>query len=572
MANIQTSKLNFVGRLNKAITACHKFKKTTDEHNSKMLASYVSGYNRKIVGKDPHPLNMVDRAVSIWLPFLVGGNPKVVIKPRINLEFSHFAYTFQLALNQWMRDMKFDERTLEPGVFNSLFNLGIVKTGTARADKKRISGYLTVTGRPFCEVVDLANYVFDVVAKDREQYEFEGDEYLVRTDTAKEMYPNFADYIKTDYKLYGEDEPKAQANPDKVKFDELHEYTRLIDLWLPKERLVITILPPHKQFNKILNRVAYKGPITGPYDVLGYKYYRGSTLPVPPIYSLMELDAAINCLFAKARNQAERLKKIGVYEGGNEKDAETAKNAKDGDMLGFNNAQSVKETTLGGVVPEIWDFLGFSLNQYSEQAGVTGLDYRTRTKTATQEQMLMANASRTLDAMSQKVMSFAENISMKLAYEMWNNPTLQISTIKKMPGIAEIPVKYNQTQQLGRFPGDYYLDVEMFSMQKLSAETKFQRMMQMLTGWIEPTMQLSVQQGKIPNIPEITKQLSNYMDLDVESWFLSEQMEQPQMNPYQQMSGKLRSADQRFGGNEGDNMNNRLAQMNAGRGATTRGM
>ncbi len=548
-------------RQNAAVSACVRLKKTTDKKNVQMLRTYASNYYNKIETKDPHPLNMIDRAVSIWLPFLVGGNPKVIVEPKINLQFKPFAYTFQLALNQWMKNMKFATRTLEPVVFASLFGMGITKTGTQRADAKKLAGYLTEEGRPYCEAVDEANYVFDIVAKDREQYKFEGDFYILPTDEAKEMYPKFADQILPDFKLYGEENTKDIENPEKIPYNELHDYTEFLDLWLPEEEVVITILPPYKGFDKILKTTPYRGPESGPYDVLSYKRFKGSTIPIPPIYTLMELDTAINVLYAKSRNQAERLKRIGVYESGGEKDAETAKNAKDGQMCGFTNVQNVKDIQLGSISQEIWEFLGFSLNQYSEQGGITGLESKMRSKTLGQDQMLMSNATRTLNFMSQKVHFFASSISEKIGYELWENPTMQISAAKKMAGIAEVSVTYNQLQQEGNFL-DYYLEVEMYSMQKLSPEMKFNKMWQMITGWVLPTAQVSAQQGKTPNIPEITKALSNYADIDTEGWYLSEMPQQAELNPYQPMGG-VKSADTRFGSNEGDNMNNMLTQQSA---------
>jgi len=566
----QTNKINFVQRLNKAILACRRLKKVTDDKNAKMLRAYASGYYQKGLTQDPHPINLIDRAVSIWLPFLVGGLPKIVVRPKINLQLKPFAYTFQLALNHWLKAMKFAQRTLQPAVLNSLFGMGIVKTGTCHADIKRLAGYLTVEGRPYAEVVDEQNYVFDITAKDREQYEFEGDEYILPTEEAKEEYPKFADKITPDFKLYGEDHPKTVVNPDRISYNELHDYTRFIDLWLPREKVIITILPPEKGFNKIIKTIPYDGPESGPYDCLGYKYMRGSTLPIPPIYGLMELDAAINTLFVKARNQAERLKKVGVYEGGSEQDAMVAKEAKDGDMLGLSNAQSVKELTLGGVVPELYDFLAFTLAQFSEQGGnlfTTG-GLRTAARTLGQEQLLMANASKTLDMMSQTVHYFASSIAEKLAYEMWQNPTIQIATIKNVAG-EEIASIYNQLQQEGEFT-DYYLDIELFSMQRLNPEARFQRMMQLLTGWILPTMQVATLQGQTLNIRAITQELATYMDVNTDSWFLPSVPTPVSMNPYQQMGLGMRSSDQRFGASEADNLNNKLAAETARLGKTTK--
>jgi len=558
----------FIKKLNKAISACQQLKDSVNKKNDKMLKAYVSSYYQKVVKRDPHPLNMIYRTVSIWLPFLAGGSPKNITEPKTNLKLKPFAYIYQLALNQWMKDMKFVERTLLPVVFNSLFSRGIVKTGTARADTAKLSGYLTVTGKPYAEVVDDNNYIFDITAKDRTQYEFEGDKYLLPTDEAKEMYPKFADKLQPDFKLYGEEHPKEIMNVGKIPYNKLREYSEFIDLWLPKEGVIITILPPNKGFAKILKTIPYEGPSDGPYDELGYNFISSSTIPIPPIYNLMEMDTAINTLYVKAREGAESLKKIGAYEAGNEKDAETARTAKNAGMYGFTNAAAIRELTLGGPSPEVWDFLNFTLNQFSEQAGITGLDYRTRGRTLGQEQILMSNASRTLNYMSQKVHSFAVSIVEKLAWEMWRNPTLQISSTIKAPGIGQASVTYNQLEQQGDF-NDYSFDVEMFSMQRLNPEERFQKMWQLLTGWIMPTASISAQQGKIPNIPEITRTLSLYLGIDTEGWYLTDMPQYQQMNPYQPVGG-VKSADTRFGSNEGDNMNNFLQSQMASLGRTTK--
>ena len=84
-----------------------------------------------------------------------------------------FSHTFQQALNQQIRYMKLATRTLEPAVLNSLFSMGIVKTGTKKAGTLNVDGILSEYGQPFSEVVDRSNYVFDITAKDREQYENE---------------------------------------------------------------------------------------------------------------------------------------------------------------------------------------------------------------------------------------------------------------------------------------------------------------------------------------------------------------------------------------------------------------
>ena len=568
-------KTNFVKRLGKAIQACKRLSESTNKKTDRMLRSYASGfykgykytadYEADPSAIDPHPINMIDRAVTIMLPYLVGGNQTMKVEPRFNLEYKPFAHTFQQALNQQIRLMKLATRTLEPAVLNSLFSMGITKTGTKTGSTLNVEGILSNFGEPFCEVVDRANYIFDIVAKDREQYEFEGDSYYLPTEVAKELFPKHAKYIVPDFKMYGEGtqnaSPKTVTNPEKVQYNELHEYSEFIDLWLPKERLIITILPFYKSYYKILRRVQYDGPQSGPYDVLLYKSFPESTIPIPPIFTLMELDAAINTLFSKARDQAERLKKIGVFEAGGDEDAATGRDAKDGDFVGLNNIQNIKEVTLGGVVPEIYQFLAFSLQQYSEQGGnLNTTGGRTiQADTLGQEELLMANAGRTLNMMSKKVHNFGSSIGEKIAYEMWNNPTLQMATIKNASGVIDIPILYDQTEQQGRFT-DYELDIQMYSMQRSTPESKFSKMMQLLNGWCLPTAQMAAMQGKVLNIPEITRDLSNYIDLDTESWFLSDTPQRAGLNAYQQQGA---------GDQKGMNLNNAIVKENAQQGKTT---
>jgi hypothetical protein len=63
------------------------------------------------------------------------------------------------------------------------------------------------------------------------------------------------------------------------------------------------------------------------------------------------------------------------------------------------------------------------------------------------------------------------------------------------------------------------------------------------------------------------------MDLNTESWFLTETPQPIQQSPYQQMGmgGGMKSSDQRFGASEADNQNNRLAHINADGGKENSG-
>ena len=78
-------KVNYVERLNKAIDASKRLSYDVNKRTAKMLRTYASGFyggSGRLNGayggaysgtdsagsRDPHPLNMIDRAVSIMLP------------------------------------------------------------------------------------------------------------------------------------------------------------------------------------------------------------------------------------------------------------------------------------------------------------------------------------------------------------------------------------------------------------------------------------------------------------------------------------------------------------------------
>jgi len=171
--------------------------------------------------------------------------------------------------------------------------------------------------------------------------------------------------------------------------------------------------------------------------------------------------------------------------------------------------------------------------------------------------------------MSQNGNVLASNLGEKLGEELWQNPTMEIRAIKEREGLYRIPVRYNQLQQRGKF-SDYRISVEMYSMQQLSPGAQFNKLWQILTGFSIPTAPLAAQQGKTLNFDAIRRDLTNYANVNTDSWYLDEMaIGEGGLNPFQSMGG-VKSADTRFGSNEGDNLNNRLQYQSARAGRTTR--
>ena len=85
--------------------------------------------------------------------------------------------------------------------------------------------------------------------------------------------------------------------------------TTFIDLYLYDEGTTITIMPYQKKA-VVLHTVEEDGPGKSPYDFLGYKFFPGTTYPIPPAWAWHDLDVTMNVLAKTAREQAESQKDL----------------------------------------------------------------------------------------------------------------------------------------------------------------------------------------------------------------------------------------------------------------------
>lgn len=538
---IKTAKTSFPSRLHRAIQVWQKMNEPMLEHRKKMLQYYASGYYAKGEQKS-HPINLTDRGIGIVVPYLVMGNPAVLVNTKI-ASLQPWAYTTQLALMHLLDEIDFATSSLRPAVRNSMYGAGITKTGIMHAEEVEYAGYLHDLGQPYCDIIDDSDYVGDPTARSREDFEFEGNFYLMPTDYAKEFFgPKYADDISVDYKLYGDAAPQTLAGDvSSSDFHTVKKWSRFCDLWLPKEDVIITITPPDKNA-RILRTVEWDGPEGGPYDVLGYKYFPNSPVPIPPVWGWLDMDTMMNVMVLKARHQAEREKIVLAYEASAADDAERISSTPDGGTVKVENIDRIKEVKYGGVNPDIYSWVQYVEAQFSRQYGnlyVTG-GRETQAGTLGQEQMLQANATRILEDMAIAVHNHAKSVFRKMAWFFWTDPLIRLPVIKRVPGTAGLDVIFSQQAKEGDF-WDFNFDIEPYSMQRLSPEIRYQRFLTLLNQWLLPSSQLAAAQGNQLQIDVITRQLAMYLDVkNVDEWWKSASPKDVGINPYQPMSGVVK--------------------------------
>jgi len=533
-------RLNFGQRILRAIQVWKKLMEAPLKHRTTMLNAWIAGYTAPDNNGIPHPINLIDRGLGILIPYLVMSNPKMLV----TTDNFPFALTTELAFNHLLKEIKFAKNTLRPAVRDSMLGMGIVKTGIAKEWQVEVFGYLHDVGQVYADTIDLEDYIGDPSAKTFESFELEGHVYRIPLGVARDMFPKHADRIKSQFHLYGEDvSTDAIVKPGlhNEQYNTLKEWTELADIWLPDERVVITI-NPHDERGKIYNSWDWDGPEGGPFDKLYYKEIPGTPIPLPPVWSWLDMDTAINVIVNKIRKQAEAQKAVLAYEAEAHEDANRLVLAADREAVKVQHRDGVRVFEFPGIDANAYSWIQYLESQYSIQGQnlYTMGGRNVQAQTLGQEQMLMANASKSVDDMVEQVYTFTTSIARKIAWYLWTDPLIHVPQLKRIEGYGSVEVVFDRAGQEGDF-WDYNFEIEPYSMQRLNPNMEYQRLITLLTQWVLPTAQIAAQQGMQLNIPEATKQLAKYLQLrGINDWFRTAVPSNVNLNPYQPQLGMVK--------------------------------
>ena len=503
---------NFVTRLQRLCKTWQKLAEGPLTHSQKLWAAVASGYYDLGYSRT-HTVNLVDRGVGTMVPFLVDGDPKVMVETKIP-EYQGWAFTTQLAVNHFLRQMRFAERVLIPAARNSLIDCAVTRTSIMHHRNYERQEGVYKLGAPHVEVVSYANYIGDPSGRRREDFIVEGDVYKLPTEYAREFFgPKYADDIISDGKLLEEWSPQAinSANFDKDAVS-VRDFTTFIDLYLYDEGVIITIMPEGKK-PRIINTVEWEGPDGGPYDVLGYKYIVDNPIPVPPAWAWHDMDVTMNLLIEKMRQQAEGQKNLIAVQ--STADAEKIREAPNNGIVSFEDLSGIQQLSMGGVNPTNYDWVNYIENEFSRTGGNAdilggrGVD----APTLGQEKMLFNNAARLVNHLYNRYNDFMLSIVRKLAWAFWVEPTTYVPVIKEVPGVGSLPVVFDDTSKVGEFY-DFVFDITPYSSQRESPDSKFQKVMMFMSQWVLPTLQLSAAQGAQLDFNKVNEILATYLGLD----------------------------------------------------------
>jgi len=511
----------FEKRCQKLAQAWQKKQEPALEKRQKLLALWASGFFDASYGRE-HLINLIDRGVFTIVPYLVEGNPKILVETNMG-NCRPWAFTTQLALNFILDKINFAETVLIPAAINSMFGAGITRTFTEYDRVINLKDDVIKYGKHAIRVIDDADYIGDVAAKTRSDFILEGDIYKLPTDYAKDLFSKYADEISSDCKLTSEYHPEKIANGEwDINKLSLREYTTFIDLYLYDENITITILPYGKAA-KILHTVEEDGPGQSPYDFLGYKFFPGTTYPIPPAWAWHDLDVTMNILAKTAREQAESQKDILFVPPGNEDLGKKVTNAKNLDVMEAMNSESIRKESVGGVNPDNYNWMNFAETEFTKTGASSDVlaGRGAQAPTLGQEQMVLANASRIVNNMYTRWHGFMTSIINKLAWKVWTDPKEYIPLIHHVPGVGDLPRVFSPADRVNDFY-NFIFKIIPYSAQRTSPEMMYQKLSGFITQWIIPTYQFAAQQGAELDIPLVTRIMSEYLGFEhFNQWYRS---------------------------------------------------
>jgi hypothetical protein len=508
-----------------------------------LLAEYANSWYSE-EARVRRPINMIARSINMLTPLLAARNPRAMVRPRI-VTFAPYADTLRLTLNHLAEKINMGH-TLRDCVLNALTYMGVLKTGicSGGANYPDALGTLHDAGQLFCDVIYPEDYFWDISARKSEECDFKGNWFYVPYEYIAEsgLFQNFEKLSKA-YNEWDKLSAKKITSRSGLQIDTIKPYVKIAEVWIPGENTIVTI-PAEGEGSEPLRVQDYSGPKEGPYDELCFSQFPESIVPVPPLYTTLDLHYLINAMARKMARQANREKKVLAYQGSAETDAEAIVGSSDGASVRVSDINAIKEIEFGGTADPSYKWTDWLMQIWSEQNGNANLlgGLQSEAQTLGQEQMLQSNASATLDDMIQAVHDICRRAFGKMAFYVLTDPLLDITVSKKVGGLENIPVRLTADTREGDF-WDYNFDVEAYSMQRMNPATRMRRIMEVATGLAIPTMALAAAQGDTLQVGKLIKSVSRDMDLtdsEIDEWYKSA-LNPPNMNPgpYQPQQGTL---------------------------------
>jgi hypothetical protein len=516
---------DFIKRLRDAIKVSYDDLRDHREQyveREQLYAGHRYGTNNENVDT---PFNCYNLALRVYQRKLISGDPKVNVRSR-SPNARPEAYELALACEQLFREINLKD-TMKEVILQALLSVGIVKVAGAPSDSQEGMGFLHDAEQPFCDPVLLENFVYDTSAKRWEQIDFCGDRYRLPLEVLKND-PRFnrtavsqlgRGETRQDEDLQRNDQESVQQlGTDRTPFrEEVREYVTLWDIWLPREKMMVTL--PDGGGDPLLIQ-PWEGPENGPYHLLCFDPIPGNIMPVAPGGHLESMARLLNRAIRKLGDQLDRQKTIGTItpQAANAGDDKTIQNTRDGDLAQVQDPKNIGEIRIGGVdqqsyattlgLRDLWSWLSGNIDVLG------GLS--TQADTLGQEQLLAGGGNSLISELNAKVLDFMKGVCTDLAWYVYSDPYGVRRLVKRVAGTTlELPVDWGPERRTR----DFFLfefEVDPFSVHVRTPSERLQMVLQMMPAVLQVAqLQMVLQQsGGELDMEGLWRLITRYSGLD----------------------------------------------------------
>lgn len=509
---------------------------------------YVKAYAGQFYGRETavignEPLNLIFNAASIIVPTLVSNFPKNVVSTKF-VAYRQYAELFGMGLDYLHK--KIDLRTtLRRWVVDSLFTMGIIKTGLASSNDLVMFGDNTGVdaGEPYAEIVDFDDWVIDPACRRLEEASFVGHKVRAPRQTLLDS-GLFANHIVERLARVGtsttdsdslSDLSRGQVSADRAA--ELQDMVEVYELWVPAAKAIVTLPADGQVYDEFLRVEDFYGTDDGPYTYLSLTPpVPNNPLPVAPVGIWYDLHMMANRMAKKIMEQADRQKTVLGYRPAAADDAQELIDAADGEAISMQDPEGVKSYSWGGQQQSNEAHLGQLAYWFSMMSGNTdqlgGL--RTGAETATGQQILQGNQSVRIEDMRDIIYHATGTISRKLAWYLHTDPLIALPLVKRQavpPQMAQTPygpimvsparseevqVVLTPEMRQGEFL-DYNFSIEAKSMSRMDPAMKLQKAL-IFASRVLPSAaaaaQVCMQMGVPFSFPRFVVRMAKEMEIE----------------------------------------------------------
>lgn len=452
-------------------------------------------------------LNLMLQTAEAHMLSLAGGNPRYNITAK-SVQGAGFATRYKIALNNLVQEIHLVE-TIRACALDSFFGPAWCKIYLEDAALVEIESDVWMDpGQPFAARVSPEDFVFDTEAQHFRKVLFAGDRYRIPFedvaggDTRFEWTEKHEEAIRptTRRDMSEKDELARQISrgerPDDGEYEPMVD---LVDLWLPREGLVVTWAVRDKMElidTDPLSAQEWDGLESGPYHMLNLGPVPDNMLPTSPAQNVEFLFELTNSIYRKLAVQAKRQKEITAVEEGAQSDGAALRDAQDGDMVTLHRLGAHGVFRLGGIDQEMamWGERLINLGDRMGGNVSSRLGLGPSSETVGQDRMIMGQVGRSEAYMQQKMVDFAAELGAHLAYLLFTDPAMELPGKQKIDFTDyEVDAPWVPEDREGDF-NDYDYKLEPYSLAYQSPSDRAMKLRQFMSEMV-PLMPILQQMG-----------------------------------------------------------------------------